>query len=330
MRINTMFFLLMCFGVPVSSQSLIDYKNSAHPLFVGFLVGGDDPVAATLLPNIPDSVDMVEMFGRYDTARADWQAIQAKGTKIIKCVFPNTAYFDGSVKDPATKLPGYTPPPGLDSTKPVAGSTYYHYARELYAKYITDDHWDGLDVDIESGTFSRDVPLSNAPGFLRAVAQYFGPNCTSCSIAANGKKPILIYDTDGSADDDNNYKPTKNNYDYVFFQAYTNGHHFWKGRGVADIPALAAYYGIAKFVPMVNGDDWLHANGSQDEPPAGDATTTSDLLDYARWCKQHGGGGIGAYRMSRDYNHTPPFGASRTAIQILNPAVGKTNLPIPR
>jgi hypothetical protein len=36
--------------------------------------------------------------------------------------------------------------------------------------------------------------------------------------------------------------------------------------------------------------------------------------------KDNNGGGAGAYRMSRDYNHKPVFKNIREAIQIMNPA----------
>jgi hypothetical protein len=311
-------------------DSLNAYKNSNHLLFIGFLVGdGNDPAASTNLLNVPDSVDIVELFSGYDNDSTHWRALQAKGTKIVRCEFPSSAYFDHSVKDPATLAPGYVRPPGINPNTPTSTSTYEHYARDKYVQYITQNKWDGIDIDIESGTFGGDVPASNAKTFLLAIAKYFGPNCTSCTVLPGGKKPMFLYDTDVSSSSgnlgySNIYTPYKSNYDYALFQAYTGGNRAWTGTGVGNFPPLIAAYGIDKFIPLENGDQWKYPDGGQDQPPNGDANATSSLLSYATWCKANNGKGIGAYRMSRDYNHVPPFYVSRSCIQIMNASGGGT------
>ncbi|TWJ04304.1 hypothetical protein JN11_00012 [Mucilaginibacter frigoritolerans] len=303
-----------------SDSALIAYKNSNHHLFLGFLVDDhNDPVASTNPANSPDSVDFLDLFVGYDTTKADWRIAQAKGTKIIRCYFPKYAYFDGSVNDPATKAPGYKNPPGFDQNNPTASSTYFHWAANTYAKDIDTNKWNGIDIDIESGTFGGEVPESNGPNFLTAVAQYYGPNCSKCSVNSGGKKPVFFYDTDGSANDDSMYTPYKSNYDYVDFQSYTTGNHYWDGSGTADFDALVTMYGLNKLIFLVNGDSFVQANGVQ-VPPGVDSVVTASLYSYATWVKTNNGIGVGAYRMSRDYNHTPHFAVSRNSIQIMNPA----------
>ncbi|MEO6915701.1 MAG: hypothetical protein ABI151_08695 [Chitinophagaceae bacterium] len=323
-----LFLLSSCFqklggSLNKAQNGLVAYKNSKHHLFVGFLVGdGNDPAASFNPANAPDSVDFLEFFAGRDTTTANWRIAQAKGTRIIACHFPHDAYFDGSIKDPATKIPGYINPAGFDQYHPNASSTYDHWARDTYNQEIVKEALDGIDIDIESGTFGKDVPntATNGKNLLLAVAKYYGPNCTQCIVGANGKKPVFFYDTDGSAKfEDTMYTAYRNNYDYVLFQSYTTGSHSWRGRGIRGFKPLVDFYGLEKLIFLVNGDSFLYANGKQDRAPQ-DSIATADLINYATWVKTNNGVGVGAYRMSRDYNHNPPFAISRQAIQIMNPA----------
>jgi hypothetical protein len=302
------------------APTILDYKNSNHHLFVGYLVGdGNDPTASFNPANAPDSVDYLEFFAGNDTTRSDWRAAQAKGTKIVVCHFMKDAYFDGSVKDPATKVAGYNPPAGFDSLHANASSTYEHWAHDMYQQIIVYKQLDGIDLDIESGTFGGDVPRNSANGvsLLTAVAKYFGPNCTACTVS---KKPTFFFDTDGSSGFESAiYTPYKSNYSYVLFQSYTTGSHYWKGTGTANFPALVTTYGADKLIYLVNGDSFTYPNGTEDVA-GGDAKASADLQSYAAWIKANGGVGVGAYRMSRDYNHNPRFKESRLAIQTMNPA----------
>jgi hypothetical protein len=313
-----------CKGMAVkgsnNDSSLIAYKNSAHYVYLGFLVhDGNDPVASTNPANSPDSVDFLEFFAGRDTVQADWRAAQAKGTRIVVCYFPSSAYFDGSVNDPATKAPGYVNPPGFDQHNPTDTSTYNHFAKNTYTNDIVNSKLNGIDIDLESGTFGGEVPESNGPQFLTAIAQYYGPNCTACTVPTGGKKPVFFYDTDGTVDDDAMYTPYESNYDYVDFQSYTTGNRAWGGSGTADFGPLIKTYGLNKLIFLVNGDSFVQANGAQ-SPPGSDSVVTASLYSYATWVKANKGIGVGAYRMSRDYNHKPPFAVSRNAIQIMNPA----------
>lgn len=293
----------MAARLTAGSSSLITYKNSPHHIFVGFLVGdGADSPDAYNPTNSPDSVDFLEFFAGNDPNRADWRAAQAKGTRIVVCHFLSDAWFDGSSKDPAT--------PNSTATIPNSGSTYDHWAQAMYNKHIVADSLDGIDLDIESGTIGGQVSAASVPNLLASVAKYFGPNSTSAPTLSMGKKAVFFYDTDGSADN-NTYIGTKSNYDYVLFQAYVNGNHYWSGSGTQDFGPLISGYGADKLIYLVNGDDF--STSMTDAP-------TVSLLSYAQWVVQNNGIGVGAYRMSRDYLHTPHFAASRQAIQIMNPA----------
>ncbi|MDN5287358.1 MAG: putative glycoside hydrolase Family 18, chitinase 18 [Mucilaginibacter sp.] len=306
-----------------SNADLIAYKNSQHHLFLGFLVGdGNDPVASYNPANAPDSADFLEFFAGRDTVKADWRTAQAKGTRIVVCHFLSDAYFDGSSKDPATQVPGYVNPPGFNQTTPTSTSTYDHWARDMYAQHITNDQLDGIDLDIESGTLGGQVPTTTqAASLLVSVAKYFGPNCTQCTVPSGAKKPLFFYDTDGTGGGSSAamYGNHKSNYDYVVFQSYTTGSHAWSGTGTASFPALVNTYGLDKLIFLVNGDSFKYPNGSEDQT-GGDAKATSDLYSYANWVKSNNGVGVGVYRMSRDYNHVPPFAVSRKAIQLMNPS----------
>jgi hypothetical protein len=315
-------------ALAAKNAALRAYKQSKHFITMGFVVAdGNDPSEATNLLNQPDSLDMVYLFTGYDTDPTHWRAIQDKGTKIIRTEFPSAAYFDGSAKDPDTKLPGYVAPPGLDPNNPTPSSTYNHYAKNKYFEYIYVNKWDGIDFDIESGAFGGDVPASNAKNFLDAMARYFGPNCTNCIVGADGKKPLLTYDTDvayngTTISPDKLYLPYKSNYDYVLFQSYTTGNRAWGGVGVQSLGSLVDLYGGEKMIFLVNGDSFVYPDGVSQDRPGEDAKASKDLLDYAHYVKDNKGTkgiGVGAYRMSRDYNHTPPWKYTREAIQIMNP-----------
>lgn len=303
--------------------TLLDYKNGAHHLFVGYLVAdGNDPVAGYNPANAPDSVDFLEFFSGYDTSRADWRIAQAKGTRIVICHFIKDAYFDGSINDPATQDAGYVVPTGFDQYNATSTSTYTHWAQDVYNKEIVGMGLNGIDIDIESGTFGGDVPrvAANGTAVLTALAKYFGPNCTACTVDTNGRKPVFFYDTDGTSGFENTmYTANKSNYDYVLFQSYTTGSHGWSGTGTSGFSKLVATYGLDKLIFLVNGDSFTYPNGTEDVA-GGDTKATTSLYSYADWVKTNNGVGVGTYRMSRDYNHTPSFGVSREAIQRMNPA----------
>ncbi|SDQ00342.1 Putative glycoside hydrolase Family 18, chitinase_18 [Mucilaginibacter sp. OK268] len=299
-----------------SNADLIAYKNSVHKIFVGFLVGdGADPAASYNPANAPDSTDFLEFFAGNDATRSHWRAAQAKGTRIVVCHFLGDAYFDGSSKDPAT--------PTSTATVATATSTYDHWSQVMYNQHIVADSLDGIDLDIESGTIdNKNVTSSSYPNLLKSVAKWFGPNSTSAVTLSMGKKPVFFYDTDGSLDN-NSLTGTKSNYDYILFQSYTTGSHFWSGSGTQSFSPLVTAYGLDKLIFLVNGDSFKHADGTEDQS-GGDAKATSDLYSYANWVKANNGTGVGAYRMSRDYNHTPPFIVSRNAIQLMNGTGGGT------
>jgi hypothetical protein len=293
-----------------SGGGLIAYKNSAHHPFVGYLVAdGNDPAASVNPANAPDSVDFLEFFAGRDTVRNDWRVAQAKGTRIVVCHFVSDAYFDGSVNDPVT--------PGT-ATTPTATSTYDHWAAAMYQQHIVTDSLDGIDLDIETGTLGGEVPNATAlQNLLISVAKYFGPNSTS-ALTVMGKKPVFFFDTDGSVGggvDGTYYTNYAGNYDYVLFQAYTTGSHYWSGSGTASFGPLVSTYGLSKLIFLVNGDSFSPS----------DPTVGNELLSYAEWVVSNNGCGVGAYRMSRDYNDTPPFTYSRQAIQVMNPAATDTS-----
>jgi len=310
-------------STPGPHLSLTDYKKSNHHLFVGYLVAdGNDPAAGYNPANAPDSADFLEFFAGHDANVADWRVAQAKGTRIVECHFVNNAYFDGSAKDPATQVPGYVNPPGFSQTAATSTSTYDHWARDMYKKLIDTMGINGIDIDIESGTFGNDVPY-NVTGcgenLMISVAKYFGPNCTLCKTDSLGRKPVLFYDTDGSSKyEAAMYTNHQSNYDYVLFQSYTTGNHYWRGSTTADFAPLVSYYGLNKLIFLVNGDSFIYPDGHQDVA-GGDAKASSDLASFSQWVKDNNGVGTGVYRMSRDYNHTPPFAVSRKAIQTMNP-----------
>jgi len=295
------------------NATLIAYKNSPHHPFVGFLVADGSNSTNDYNPaDAPDSVDFLEFFAGRDPVRAHWRVAQAKGTRIIVCHFIADAYFDGSVKDPST-------PPGMGQTGSTASSTYDHWARDMYAQHIQADSLDGIDLDIESGSFGGDVQFNNLQNVLTSVAKYFGPRSTS-ALTIMGKKPVFFYDTDGSISNDATaYTSDSSGIDYVNFQAYTNPGQGWGGRGTQDFPSVIRRYGANKLIYLVDGDIF---NTTQSDQAA------TDLISYANYIVANNAVGVGAYRMSRDFGNTPPFAVTRHAIQIMNPAGGNNTVGV--
>lgn len=315
---------------PVDSSliSLLAYKNSPHFLTIGYLTGdGADPNDATNPRFLHDSVDIACLFaGTYQRRQVDgWRDAQKRGIKLVVTLVPNAAFFDGSVNDPFTKLPGYKRPFGLDSINPNINSTYHHYAQAVYDEIIAQDSLDGIDIDVEPGFYGSECKTENAENHLLALAQFFGPKCTACKVGADGKKPLFVYDTDvdrqsGNLSPYRLYLPHKDNYDYIFFQSYTTGNRAWGGSGVNSLPALIDIFGPEKLLFLINGDTFQkHGDYTRDQ-------AARNLLEYARFVKSGNGAngiGVGLYRMSRDYEHVPanPWKYTRDAISILNPRV---------
>ncbi|MBB6130924.1 hypothetical protein HDF22_005070 [Mucilaginibacter lappiensis] len=298
------------------------YKKGKHQLFLGYLVAdGNDPKEAYNMLNVPDSVDIVEAFAGYDTVSTHWRALQLKGTKIVICSFPKSdAFFDGSFNDgnglkPLTKF-----------DKPTANSTYDHWARAMHDKYITQMGWDGIDIDIETGTFGNEAPAENAASLLQSVAKYFGPKANIKSKTRAGVRPLFLYDTDVDTEQGESlsygkiYKPYKSNYSFVVFQSYIGGSRRWKGSAPAHLDPLLNAFDKDKLIILTNGDEWVYPNGTQDNAPDGDQKASKWLFEIADWGVKNKIQGIGAYRMSRDYNHKPSFSVTRKAIQLINPA----------
>jgi hypothetical protein len=298
---------------------LIAYKASKHHIFVGYIVDdSNDPADSHNPVNAPDSADYLVFFAGYDTTATNLRATQAKGTKLVVCHWLKDAYFDGSAKDPATKVTGYVNPKGFDQNNANAKSTYDHWASDIYNKDIVAQGLDGIDLDVERSTFGGDVPFTAANGgnLVLSIAKYYGPNCTKC---ATGQKPVFFYDTDNTSFDKDMYTPNKTNYNYVLFQSYTTGNRAWGGSGTASFSPLVNFYGLDKLIFLVNGDSFTYPNGTEDVKGE-DAIATTDLYNYATWVKNNSGIGVGCYRMNRDYNHKPTYAVSRHAIQLMNPA----------
>lgn len=284
----------------VSSQSLIDYKNSPHQLSVGYYRTWRDSVTesgnATSMRRLPDSLDMVMVFPDYTPPEnAYWNVLKTnyvpylhtKGTKVIITI--------GDLNSATTTR-------GQDSTG------YAAWAKTIYDKWVTEYNLDGIDIDVESNPTG--TTLKKKIAVVKALSKYFGPR------SGTGKK--FIYDT--------NQNPTTfftsiyKLIDYTFLQAY--------GRSTSNLTSTfnlyAPYISPDKFLP---GFSFYEENGaSWGDVQYPDATLQSRCYQYARWQPTQGTkGGVFSYAIDRDVPYitnsiiAADYAVTKKLIKIMNP-----------
>ncbi len=281
-------------------SNLLAYKNSPHHPFYAWLSG--DSAAKDLL-NMPDSVDFVDVQNN-PVDSAHWTIAQGKGMRLLIYHWISDAYFDGASTDPLKGATGYKKPSNYNTTKPNNTNSYHHLAQAWYNQIVGTWKLDGVDVDIEAGTFFGTVlTVANGDSVLTALAQYFGPNCTKCSVPtagpASGKKPLFFYDTDGSMNDKEMYGKYAANYDYVPFQAYSTVSGMYNtGITTASFPSLEKTYGVNKLLYMSEGEYF-----SAYQPGVAPAAEDGSMLNFAQWIAGNRAGnqcGVAAYNGGAD------------------------------
>lgn len=280
------------------------YKQSDHALMVGYFneleKTGTPGYEYTNLRNVPDSVDIVDLFlnmsrgnkqvwSKKDVIKKDIMLLQAKGTKVVNCVWLND--FDGY--------------------KHADGTPYKHnekdyalFADSLYT-YFSEWGLDGIDIDMEPAII---YPKAQTQGLLQAISKRFGPK--------SGNNNLFIFDTDRTwGDVADIFGSTYENYSYLFFQAYNCSGDFWIGNQ-SDLTKVMDQYGGKiggkKFLAITNGQKrcaW--------EPSSQFGGNKAALLAYADWCKKNGAGGIGVYGLNYDYKNNN-YATVRAAISLLS------------
>lgn len=280
------------------------YKKSKHQIFFGWFGGTGapgDPQVAGVLDNIPDSVDIVSLWGGYPppgsyNAGLLQQMREVKGIKFLWCLFGS-----GVEKLMKKNFPNVALPAAIDSVAKSMADT------------ISKHKLDGFDLDYEPAYGDLSI-FGDSGGFyatndpetqrlFKALSKYLGP--------MSGTEKLLIID----GQFDLGIVPYVN---YLMQQAYSSP-------GPGDLQSRLNNYGGGllppeKFVPCEDFEkSWKTGGVNFADPKYG---TVPSLIGFARWQPVQGRkAGIGAYHAEYDYGSSPDYKYVRQAIQLMNPAV---------
>lgn len=300
-------------------ENLRAYKKSNHQIFFGWWGGtgvpGDENVVG-LYDHIPDSVDIVSLWGGYPplgsyNAKALQRNREQKGIKFVWCMFGS-----GVSKLMKKNTPELVPE---DRAKWVKEDVFK--AIDLVAKAMADTidkhGLDGFDLDYEPGeaaevneVFGRNDPFGTDDNgkisvvyFFKAISKYLGPQ--------SGTEKLLIIDG-------YNEKGVIPYIDYLVQQAYSSS-------SPSNLQRRYMTYGFngalpsEKFIPAEDFEKgWSIGGVNFSDPELG---TIPSLIGFARWNPTQGKkGGIGSYHAEYEYGNNPDYKYLRQAIQIMNPA----------
>lgn len=283
-------------------KQLRAYKESDHAVAFGWFGGWNTETSSmgTRLVSIPDSVDIVSIWGKYwditDAQKADLAYVQnVLGTKVTYTIFAHEV------------------PEPFEATTEGVGKYAKALADTMY-KY----NYDGLDLDYEPG-FGGVGPLvghNNAlmKDFVLALSKYFGPKSGTGKLLLIDGVPYAVHPEIVEC------------FNYGIVQAYDSS-------GEWDLQyrfnnALAKGWSADKYIFTEDFEKWWSTGG---KPNA--VVTTADGKEFvvpsleamARFNpkvddKYQRKGGVGTYHMENEYKHTPDYKYLRQAIQIMNPA----------
>jgi len=291
-------------GVSHYLENLKAYKASPHPLMAGYFnkleETGDQKFSN--LGNIPDSVDIVDIFtnmhrsneklwAKKDAIKKDIALLQEKGTKVVNGFW----------------MTDYTRYKHADGT-PLGDNEkdYAFFADSIYF-YCAEWGLDGIDIDMEPDII---YPKAKTIGILNALSKRFGPQSRN--------KNLFIFDTDQRSGSPiyNIFNETKTNYDYVFFQAYNCSGDAWYGDSAVLTATMNSYtknFDKKKFLAFTNGQKtcaWDISNFS--------GGSRAQIIEYADWAVKNKAGGIGVYGINYDYNNNN-YQNVKAAIKLMNP-----------
>ncbi|CDA85592.1 glycoside hydrolase family 18 [Bacteroides congonensis] len=273
-------------------ENLRAYKRSDHQLafgwFGGWKASGTSP--SKYLRNIPDSVDMVSIWGTWHSLTPeqieDLRYVQeVYGTRVTFTIFShNMSNFPGNFENKAENIPAVA--------KAVADSIF---------KY----GYDGVDFDHECSGSDLFYNKDNMTTLLREMRKNLGEDKLIC---VDGYVEYITEEGWKYAD-------------YAIAQAYgTSSSSSLQNRLNKVNAALAP----EKFIVTENFESYWATGGiNYSDPELG---TIPSLLGMARWQPTRDGevrrkGGVGTYHMEFEYNHTDvEYKYLREAIQIMNPA----------
>lgn len=284
-------------GTPKSEEyyeNLRAYKKSDHQIafgWFGFWNGGTGTSARGSLRSVPDSVDIISIWGdKYNLSQAhidDMRYVQEKyGTRVTFTLFSHNMsnLFKGG-ECPFPNEPEYIP----DAAKALADSIF---------KY----GYDGIDFDHECSSGDLFYNQENMTTLLREMRKNLGPDKL---IMVDGNFKLLTPEGFGYVN-------------YVVGQCYD----------CANSTKLESRYNWMKeymrpdqLIVTENFEAYWETGGITYTD--GEGNKMPSLLGMASWQPQDGKGrkgGCGAYHMEYEYAHNPEYKYLRQAIQIMNPA----------
>lgn len=285
-------------------ENLRAYKKSDHQLafgWFGFWNGGTGTSARGSLRSVPDSVDLIAIWGNNwhygemnEQRRNDLKFVQEKyGTKVVGTVLLGAK--------------GQYLPEGWEPEGETEREKWSSYGRAL-AQMTIDAGLDGLDIDYEPGIGG--APTYGCPqgdnflAFVEGCAELLGPK--------SGTGRLLIVDGLFSFP-----KESDQYFDYFISQAY----------GTARFSSLESRFKSLRsrikpeqFIVTENFESfWKNGGVKFDHPELG---SIPSLLGMAYWVPEDciRKGGCGTFHMEYEYAHNPEYKYLRQAIQIMNPA----------
>lgn len=271
-------------------EKLRAYKKTDHQLafgWFGFWSGGTSTSARGSLRSIPDSMDIVSIWGeKFNLTQAhidDLRYVQEKyGTRVTFTLFSHN--MSNLVGDLFPNEPEYIP----QAAKALADSIF---------KY----GYDGIDFDHECTSGQLFYNKDNMTTLLREMRKNLGPDKL---ILVDGNISLITEEGWSYAD-------------YAVSQAYgTSG----PGRLESRYNGVKQYIGPERLIVTENFESYWETGGVNYTDENGNVMPS--LLGMATWQPKDGGrkGGVGAYHMEYEYKHDPEYKYMRQAIQIMNPA----------
>lgn len=308
--------------VPVGSdayyENLRAYKRSDHQVYFGWWGGlgtPGSPETVSVIDHIPDSVDIVSMWGGVPPFGShNFETMQRirtqKATRFVWVVFDNTAFLNSMADTAKTLNSTYSFADQYDK-----GDDQLNIGFELIATRLRDSidkyQLDGLDLDHEPTVCGCNWGLLTDQRkygmFIKVLSKYFGP--------LSGTDKLLIVDGEWSripAD-------AGIGLSYAVSQAYnTTSPASLQNRYNSGVPWLLPH----RYIVTENFEErvgWELGGPNFTDPIRG---VIPSLLGMAYWNPIQGRkGGAGTYHAEYEYAINPDYRWTRQAIQIMNPAV---------
>ncbi len=325
-------------------ENLRQYKASDHAIAFGWFGGWSASGSASLLNSLkglPDSVDVVSIWGGWDDMTADKKADleyvqKRKGTKVLACFIVHNVGDQftptgETAKDywgwdgewvPEKRFTAYT---RIDSTVTASQEAIIRkYAKQI-VDMVNENGYDGFDIDYEPNYQGNWGSLASYPKrmsiFIDEMSKYLGPKSGTGKLLVLDGEPnwmpaergecmdyfiVQAYNCPGDADLDERLASTISNFD-----------------GVIDAETVAKKYVVTedfeKYSQTGGYSSFYDRYGNK----------MYSVEGMARWTPIVNGkpvrkGGVGTYHMEYEYSISGKEGtypALRNAIRIMNPPV---------